>query len=508
MTVLKLLLTPTAIRWLAWQPARSSRVSTRDPLARKRVARRSSMIAAVAAVVIVDVIAVTPIARPGSAADTETDSGRPNIVLILTDDQRFDTLWAMPTVESQLVAKGIEFTNGFVSNPLCCPSRSSILTGEYSHSTGVYTNQPDQPHGGFPAFHDDSTIATWLHGAGYRTGLFGKYLNGYTGTYVPPGWTRWFVTYDEGGYYDYMATANGHIIKFGSNRSAYGTGVMGRRATAFIRSTDPARPLFLYFAPHAPHEPAVPAKADLHAFSHLSKWRPRSYDEPGIADKPAYLRDNLRLSSSAAAAVNEFRLDQYRTLLAVDRAVAGILDALSDTGRLSNTMIVFMSDNGMLWGEHRWTKKIVPYEESIRVPFVIRDDALIASPRSDGHLVLNIDLAPTLAAVAGVGAPSVEGMSLLPLLSSSTPPWRSDFLIEHLETTASGVPTYCGVRSEGFVYVDYATGEEELYDLSRDPYELTNGANDPAYRAERDAMRERLVQLCSPRPPGFSFSFR
>lgn len=438
-----------------------------------------------------------------SAAATER---RPDIVLILTDDQRFDTLWAMPTVQSELVAKGIQFTRGYVSNALCCPSRTSILTGQYSHSTGVYTNKSQQPHGGFSAFRDRSTVATWLQDAGYRTAMLGKYLNGYKGTYVPPGWDRWFATWDEGGFYGYTANSAGAVSTFGDDPTDYGTDVLARRATNFIRTTEPARPLFLYFAPHAPHGPATPAPGDGRAFSDLAPWRPPSYDEAHVAEKPAYIRAEPRLSGTAAA-IDRFRLDQYRSLLAVDRAVEAILDALADTGRLSNAMIVFMSDNGMLWGEHRWHKKLVPYEESIRVPLVVRADALIAEPRSDRHLVLNIDLAPTFARLAGIGAPGVEGRSLLPLLSSPTSPWRSDFLLEHMKMGEGGVPTYCGVHSGRFVYVDYVTGEEELYNLARDPHELSNKARKDSYRDILRVMRRRLVELCDPLPPGFAFSF-
>jgi len=429
-------------------------------------------------------------------------------VLILTDDQRYDTLWSMPTVQSELVAKGIEVTNAYVSNPLCCPSRVTFLTGQYSHSTGVYHNHPGEPYGGFPAFHDGSTIATWLHDAGYLTGLFGKYLNGYTGTYVPPGWDRWFVTYDGGAYFDYTASTDGRLATYGSEPSAYGTAVLGRQVTRFIRSTEAAQPMFLYVAPHAPHEPAVPAPGDEKAFANLSEWRPPSYDEADVSDKPGYIQRKTRLEESHVTHIDRFRLDQYRSLLSLDRAVGEILDALSDTGRLSNAVIVFTSDNGMLWGEHRWHTKVVPYEESIRVPFVVRADALISSPRTDSRFVLNVDLAPTFAQLAGVGAPGAEGRSLLPLLTSAAVPWRTDFLLEHLETKDFGVPTYCGVHSRRYAYVNYVTGEEELNDLVRDPLELKNRAKDPAYRDERGALRDRLVQLCSPRPPGFSFSFR
>jgi N-acetylglucosamine-6-sulfatase len=431
----------------------------------------------------------------------------PDIVLILTDDQRFDTLWSMPTVESELVGKGIEFTNGYVSNPVCCPSRSSILTGEYSHSTGVYTNHPSQPYGGFPAFHDRSTVATWLHDGGYRTALIGKYLNGYTGSYIPPGWDRWFVTWDGGGYYDYSANSNGAVTSFGSASTAYSTDVLADRATDFITSTKLTQPLFLYFAPHAPHAPATPAHSDAHAFSDLGSWRPASYNEADVSDKPSYIRAERPLSGSVAASVDRFRLDQYRSLLATDRAVASILDALTASGRLSNTLIVFMSDNGMLWGEHRWHNKLVPYEESIKVPFVIRDDALIASSRSDERLVLNIDLAPTFAQLAGVDAPNVEGRSLLPLLASTRGSWRTDFLMEHVRMDPGGVPTYCGVHTPTAVYVDYVTGEEELYDLARDPFELTNVVGSPAYRDLLRSLRRRLQRSCQPPPPGFSLTY-
>jgi len=324
---------------------------------------------------------------------------------------------------------------------------------------------------------------------------------------VPPGWDRWFVTYDGGAYYDYTASTDGRLTTFGSDPIDYGTDVLARRATSFIRSTDSDRPLFLYFAPHAPHEPAVPAPGDEQAFANLSKWRPPSYDEADVSDKPAYIQRKTRLEESSVTNIDRFRLDQYRSLLSLDRAVGEILDALSDTGRLSNTMIVFTSDNGMLWGEHRWHTKVVPYEESIHVPFVVRADALISSPGTDSRFVLNVDLAPTFAQLAGVGAPGAEGRSLIPLLTSQAVTWRTDFLVEHLETKDFGVPTYCGVHSSRYVYVNYVTGEEELYDLALDPHELSNKAQDPSYRDVRRDMRNRLVQLCQPRPPGFSFSF-
>ena len=335
-------------------------------------------------------------------------SDPPNVVLILTDDQRWDTVGGDADGRSyELADHGISFERGYVSNPLCCPSRASILTGRYSHSNGVYTNKNGQPHGGFRAFDDRSTVATWLDEAGYRTAMLGKYFNGYEGPYVPPGWDRWFATYVNGAFYDYLATDDGVVRTYGSDAADYGTTVLATEAVRFIESTPADTPLFLYFAPHAPHEPAMAAPGDRRAYTDLGAWRPPNYDEADVSDKPAYIRDQPRMDAVASARIDEFRRSQYASLLAVDRAVGTIVDALEQRGRLSNTLIVYTSDNGMLWGEHRWGTKLVPYEESIHVPFIVRFDPMIGSPREDEHLVVNIDLAPTIADARGrVGARS------------------------------------------------------------------------------------------------------
>jgi arylsulfatase A-like enzyme len=453
--------------------------------------------------------ATDPVRRTSTSASgpvpTPARSVPPDIVLILTDDQRYDTLWAMPIVQDRLVERGIEFTNAFVSNPICCPSRASILTGTYSHSNGVYTNHQNQPYGGFPAFDDRSSVATWLQDDGYRTALVGKYLNGYGSAYVPPGWDHWFTTWDDGAYFDYSANDDGNLRTFGGGPEDYGTDVLARQATEFIRSTDVGQPLFLYFAPHAAHGPATAAPADGDAFSRMAPWRPASYDERDMSDKPAYLRRGP-MSSTTRATIDRFRRDQYRSLLGVDRAVARILDALRETDRLRNTLVVFTSDNGMLWGEHRWNTKGVPYEESIRVPFVVRFDALIDRPSRDERMVLNIDLAPTFVDIAGATAGlRMEGVSLIPLLERDRVAWRTDFLMEHLELEY-GVPTYCGVHSRRYSYVAYVTGEEELYDLDSDPAQLRNVAGDPRYAGVIDQLRGRLRELCRPKPPGYVFT--
>jgi arylsulfatase A-like enzyme len=435
------------------------------------------------------------------ATDHHTPASAPSILLIVTDDQRWDTLWAMPQVRRLITDKGTTFDNAFVVNPLCCPSRSSILTGNYSHTTGVYRETP--PFGAFPSFRDGSTIATWLRSKGYSTALFGKYIDGYqhaalTG-YVPPGWDRW-VAFVRSKYQDYKLTVDGAIRSYGSTPADYSTNVLGGFADRFIRQT--AGPIFVEYAPAAPHAPATPESRFAGSFASLPPWRPPSFDERDVSDKPSYIRDTSPLDAEARSAVDLFRRDQYRTLLSVDRQIRVLIHALRDTGRLHKTLIIFTSDNGLSWGEHRWVKKEVPYEESIRVPLAVRYDPLTAtgSPQRSEALALNIDIAPTIAAVAGVPA-STDGHSLLPLLSNpASSNWRRRFLIEHMEGT-NPVPTYCAVRTKRYLYARYVTGEQELYDLRVDPYEMTNIANS-SHGLATELLHE-LNTLCVPAPPGY-----
>ena len=427
--------------------------------------------------------------------------GPPDIVLIVTDDQRWDTLWAMPNVSERLAARGVTFAEAFVVNPLCCPSRASILTGDYSHTHLVYRQDP--PFGRFNWFDDSSTLATWLDDAGYRTALFGKYIDGgqhaaVTG-YVPPGWDRW-VAFVHAEMYDYGLTFDGTVRRFGTSTGEHSTEVLADEAVAFVRDTD--GPLFMIYAPAVPHAPAIPSPGDEEAFVELAPARPASFDEADVSDKPEWVRELPRLTMHEERAIDAFRREQYRSLLGVDRAVGELLDALEERGRLENTLIVYTSDNGILHGEHRWTKKEAPYEEAIRVPLVFRWDAAGWATRTESALALNIDLAPTIANAAGAERPATDGESLLPLLEDRTSTWRRDFLIEHLEGT-NRVTTYCAVRSTRWKYVRYATGEEELYELETDPLELENLAYGSAMEQTLTRLRTRLRELCVPPPPGY-----
>jgi N-acetylglucosamine-6-sulfatase len=439
---------------------------------------------------------------------------RTNIIVILTDDQRPETLASMPNVQRLLVKRGVSFANSFVSDSLCCPSRASILTGNYAHTTRVYDNH--RPHGGAPAFrrHDaKSTIATWLHRAGYDTGLFGKYLNSYGGG-VPPGWDRW-VAYDyEPYYYPYHVFTNAPGACAGNPAcllkryvSTYSTVYFGDAATRFIDTAPSDKPVFVYYAPYAPHAPSLAQHRYTTRFANLPEFRPPNFNKV-TPSQPPWIRDLPRLDNVEIAQLQADRQAQFQTLISVDNEVGAIVRSLRETHRLAHSVILFASDNGISWGEHRLTvdAKQNPYDEALRVPLVVRYEAATTTPRTDHHLVANIDWAPTLADIAGAAHPRTEGRSFLPLLQGRAlhKPWRTQFLLEHYDGNPPSVaPTFCGIRSIGYMYTLYSGGYQELYDLERDPYELTNIAYDQAEAPVIRRMRALLARECTPPPPGY-----
>jgi N-acetylglucosamine-6-sulfatase len=443
-------------------------------------------------------------------AETMLAQAKPNIVLVLTDDQRWDTLWSMPGVLETIASNGVTFTNSFVVNPQCCPSRASLLTGRYSHGTGVYRNTP--PNGGFESFRDRTTIATALQAQGYATALVGKYLNGYgswTGdrAYVPPGWDEWAVFHGPPRYYRYRLALGSRVVQLGTKPERYSTTVLGEIALSFLRKAP--EPFFLEFAPFAPHAPAKTPPAHDPLDDDLSWWKPTRTRERDRSDKPDYVRTLAPLTATEVSGIARFERRQILALKAVDDMVRRIVSELEARNVIERTLIVFTSDNGMAWGAHELAAgaKYAPYEEAIRVPLVIRYDPLTSGrARDDGHLVLNLDLAPTFAGLAGTRLPNVDGRDLRPMLRpASASSWRNDFLIEYLFAGGRDrVPTYCALRNRRYKYVAYQTGEVELYDLADDPKELHNLHARPRARAVERGLRSRLKATCNPRPPGFT----
>ena len=455
---------------------------------------------ALALVVVVGVLQWGFLTADTSPALAQTAS-RPNIVLIVTDDQRFDTLHVMPKVRRQLVARGMTFRRAIVTNPLCCPSRATILTGRFSHTTGVYRNAA--PNGGWRAFQpsESDTIATALQVAGYRTALIGKYLNGYLGdeVYVPPGWDRWFAFMTAPRYFNYSMYDDrlGRVTHTWTPKD-YSTDVIRNKAVSFIRNTAAGTPLFLVVTPFGPHGSFIPAPRHKGDFSTARVPLGPAVNEADVSDKPSYIR---RQGIGDPSAVRTRTRKQWETLLAVDDLVGQISTALRDTGRSGNTLVIFTSDNGLSNREHRWGQKFVPYEHSIRVPLIMRLPGEIPGGSISRTLASNVDLAPTIADFAGVSL-SADGVSLRPVLTGGAPSVRGSVLLEHVEGV-EGVPTYCGVRARSFMFVHYATGEEELYDLVHDPHQLRNVV---ASRQSKAAdMRNLTKSLCQPVPPGFSW---
>ncbi|HET6660376.1 MAG TPA: sulfatase [Rubrobacter sp.] len=436
----------------------------------------------------------------GSAAqEAEGATAKPNIVFILADDMRKDDLRYMPKTRSVLGDKGMSFSNAFVSNALCCPTRATIMRGQYSHNTGVWSNKGSS--GGLQAYrsngNEKDNMATLLDAAGYRTGLFGKYLNEYSGPKEkPPGWDRWFAHTDGTRYYNYEVNDDGRIIHFGSTSADYETDVIAARAKTFIGASAKAgEPFFAYVAPRAAHSPATPAKRDKHAYDGLKAGRLPSFNEKNVADKPPWIRKLPRLSDAKMKKLDNRAEKRAETLQALDDLVAGIVSRLNDRRVLSNTYIFFTSDNGWHAGEHRiQQEKWRPYEEDIHMPLLVRGPGV--APRHKAHkLVLDTDYLPTITDLADVHTPNyVDGRSLQPVLEGNSTAWRSAIL---LEAAANYSPAYRGIRtSDGRKYVEYAGGKKELYHLDRDPYELRD-SYDPKSPPASLAKRLKKLRSCA-----------
>ena len=413
--------------------------------------------------------------KPAQEAETPT---QPNIVFILTDDLDFALAQKMPNLRSLLIEEGVSFENAFASQSLCCPSRATILTGQYAHNHGIKDNTP--PDGGFQKFRDEGleedTIAVRLQQeGGYRTAYFGKYLNGYPGeedpAYVPPGWDEWHGKLLETLYYDYGINHNGEVVSYGSEAKDYFTDVLSHQATGYVRNAMPdSRPFFMYLAPEAPHGLATPAERHKNAFADEEAPRPPSFDEEDVSDKPSWIRKSERITEEEASGIDTYHRKRLRSMLAVDEMVASLIEELEATGELDNTYISFTSDNGWFEGQHRIRKeKDRSYEESAHVPLFIRGPGVLAGAQVK-DLVLNTDLAPTFAELAGLREFPADGRSLAPLLKDKDSAWRSAVLLEGF--VGNRFRAYGAIRTEIHKYVQYDNGEEELYDLQNDPYEL------------------------------------
>ena len=447
---------------------------------------------------------------PEPASEARLADPRPNIIFIMTDDQPPQTVAYMPTVKNVLMAEGVNFENGFLTTPLCCPSRASILTGEYVHNHEVYTNR--YPMGGAPKFDDVSTVAVWLREAGYRTGYFGKYLNSYDSLepygVVPPGWSDWgvFLGNDTGPeekgnlqyFFDFSMSENGETVVYPKKKYNFGADIVTNKAVNFVNQYRD-QPFLLFVSYYNPHSPYIWAPRHEETFRGGWDWeqyRPPNFNEENIRDKPDYIAE---LEPFSPEEVDITYKQILRSLLSVDDGVASVLNVLEQTGLTENTVIIYITDNGLTAGDHRFGfSKNCPYEACIKTPFIVYAPGRY-TPRTDPSLVANIDLAPTFAELAGTTIPAnVDGVSLVPLLENTASTWRDAILIEHWPTeegVGSIIPEFYSIRTLEWKYTEYETGECELYDLVNDPYELENIVDKWKYREIQAELQTRLEEL-------------
>jgi N-acetylglucosamine-6-sulfatase len=437
-------------------------------------------------------------------AESRPRPSAPDVVIFLTDDQRADSLADMSALQADVVRRGTSYDNAMVPTSQCCPSRASLLTGRYAHDTGVWSNHGRW--GGWRRFAEQGmehqTIATALHDHGYLTAFLGKYLNSFGRDappgYVPPGWDEFdaFATADSSGaYFDYRLSDGS---EHGEGPASYSTDLLARHAAQIIRGAPVDRPMFLYFAPYAPHRPFTPPPryAPLPAPQLLTILRSTAAEADDQSRQPRWLRKVVPPTVSATLRIKD---GQDRALQALDDAVGRLVRALRQAGRLHNTLFVFMSDNGLMRGEHGLTGKNVPYQAATRVPMVIRWDGRVAAGGTDHRLALNLDVAATIAAATGVRM-KTDGLNLLGDVR------RRGFPLEAIRKAAIDRPAYCGWRTHRYLYVRYADGDQELYDYRTDPGEHRNRALDPRYRSRVKRLRQHARTACRPMPPGFRWS--
>jgi arylsulfatase A-like enzyme len=465
--------------------------------------------------------------RDQAASHASPAPDRPNFVMLMTDDERADDMWVMPKTLRLIGAAGVTFSNAFVSYPMCCPSRATYFTGQYSHNHGVLYNKP--PDGGYTALRDKgTTFPVALQRAGYTTIHFGKYLNGAgsSAATIPPGWTDYRGAVDPTtyNYYGFKLNVNGHIHAYPSTEKYYKTTLFARMAVSVIRREARARhPFFLNVAFLAPHssgnkeeatgpklpsigkglldnQPATPPHRYAHSLDELKLPEGPAFDEPHMHNKPGFLEHGRYFqpfTRTDIAAITTRYHDRLESLMAVDDAVEQIVNTLRATGVLNNTVIMFTSDNGFFYGEHRIRAgKYFVYDPSVRVPLLIRGPG-IARGVTRTQMVANIDLAPTILALAAAHPLRLmDGRSLVPMLrdGGESVHWNRALLLES-GPNPDYPAVYHAIRTGRYTYVEYSTGDRELYDMKNDPNELNNLYGDPAYTGLIRRLHRHLASL-------------
>ena len=520
-----------------------------------------------------------------AGAAQQSAKQKPSFVVIQIDDATLDQLYAslnvggidvqaMPYTLSLIAGRGITFNRYYVPYPLCCPSRVSLLTGRYAHNHNVRGNVP--PNGGFTGFKArqaySNNLAPWLQAAGYRTIHIGKFLNGYgdepfdEGKDVPPGWNAWHsVLRADTHHYFYGYTLNDNGVldgPFGDSGSwdtreygerddfgcptaplngkpcFYETDVFNRIAYEEMVGTSPEQPFYLqldYTAPHGDfRRPAGPEPATRHyntfAGAPYPHDRSQGFNEGNVNDKPRFIREAPYLSLQEIHTYRVYYQKALESLRSVDEGVKMVVDTLGSLSRLRNTYVIFTSDNGFFYGEHRLTGgEFIAYEPATHLPLLMRGPG-IKPGTATGELAANIDIAPTILELAGASATkSIDGRSLVPYMKDpslrSRRPILFESFVETADVEANGQPTapaerarpkagassssrngasasivappkdYLGIRLGPYKYIEWPSGEKELYDITKDPYELNNIVRVRNLSPIRAFLHAQLVRL-------------
>lgn len=389
-------------------------------------------------------------------------NSRPNFLVVVTDDMRDSDWQALPQIRELVGDKGTTFPNFFLTTPVCSPSRATLFTGMYAHHHGVKKN--DGKDGGYRQFKQrdlgEESIASVLRAAGYRTGIFGKFMNGAAEKGgIAGGWDQWMVAADRN-YYKPVMNDNGKTREY-QKKNQYSTDILTGRARDFLNKTSSGTPFLLWFTPRAPHGKLQPRRKDRGRYG--GTWRERSPDvlEEDASDKPIDIRQRKTMSLGTMDKIERKRLD---LLAATDDAVAAILAELKADGRLAHTVVFVLSDNGYMLGSHRCEAKGFPYRAATQVTMLASGPPFAAGV-TDERVTGNIDIAPTIAALAGVSLPAADGVPIFDRTKNSA------MLVENFGSSGRA---YAGLRTTDYLYVENGSGERELYDYRDDPYELDN----------------------------------
>lgn len=426
-------------------------------------------------------LAASPEPATSQVTEPAVAAGAPNVLLILVDDQRVGTMRAMRHTKKWFRRGGTRYPSAFATTPLCCPSRASIMSGRYSHNHGVRTNDDTL------ILDHRTTIQRYLQDAGYRTAVVGKFFNRWK--LDPPHFHEW-RTFDGTARYR-RATYNVNGVP--QTIRQYSTDYIAEEASRLIRAyeAEDQRPWFLYVAPFAPHAPYQPAPR--HRKAKVGRWKGNpATEETDRSDKPPWVQGKRSRPKKAA----KIRAGQLRTQRSIDDLVRTVFRTMQRSGEVRDTLAIFLSDHGLLWGEHGLLQKQSPYTASVRIPLMVRWPGRVPRGAADRRLVATVDVAPTIMQAAGVTPDPdlpVDGRSLLATGA------RDRMLLEFTKRVTKLVPSWAGLRTDAIQYVEYyddGSGEvifREYYDLVNDPWQLVNllGDADPA----NDPPPDELIQL-------------